>query len=207
MIYSAGRDCPVCGDAGEIIFLKSVASNQIFFTCYACHCACDSLPLDDCGCDEPLNFASNGYALATLEDIELANLVSLIADELPDDDLLFDGDEGFVPPERNPKDYDAKTIAVHLAKPLANGEKDWGVIFGKLRFDDGKLILDVDSEPKQFEILREWLCRIKPMYSKVSPYCNAELSLSLALRAFPNDAPPSELWEIAKRRNAKDAEK
>jgi hypothetical protein len=203
MIYSAGRDCPVCGDAGEIIFLKSVASGQIFFTCYACHCACDTLPLEDCGCDEPRNLAPNGYALATLEDVERAGLSSFVADELSEENLLFYGEEGFVAPERNPQDYDGKTVAVYLAVPLPNGEKDWSVLFGKLRFESGKLMLDVDSEPTRVEILREWLCRITPQYSKVFPYCEAELSLSLALRAFPNDTPPDELIEMAKRRNAR----
>ncbi len=155
----------------------------------------------------PLDLAPEGFALATLNDIEAAGFVSLIAEELPDDDLLFDGDDGFVPPERSPKDYNGKILAVQFANPLPNGEKDWGVLFGKLRLEGDKLILDIDSEPKQLEILHEWLCRIKPTYSKVFPYCEAKLDLSLALRAFPNDTPPSELMEMAKRRKTKEISK
>jgi hypothetical protein len=208
MIYSAGRTCPVCYDSSDIIFLKSVASGQVFFCCYSCGCAWDYLPTDEAFLDStPLDLAPEGFALADLNDIEAAGFVSLIAEELSDDDLLFDSDEGFIPPERNPQDYDGKTLAVHFANPLPNGEKDWGVLFGKSRVEEDKLILDIDSEPKKLEILREWLCRIKPTYSKVSPYCEAELDLSLALRAFPNDTPPSELMEMANRRKAKNASK
>ena len=155
----------------------------------------------------PLDLTPEGFGLATLNDIEAAGFISLITEEIPDDDLLFDSDEGFVPPERNSKDYAGKILAVHFANPLPNGEKDWGVLFGKLRVEGDKLILDIDSEPKQLEILREWLCRIKPTYSTVFPYYEAELYLSLALRAFPNDTPPSELMEMAKRRKAKEISK
>lgn len=154
MIYSAGRTCPVCYDSSDIIFLKSIASSQVFFSCYACGCAWNYLPNDDALLDSmPLDIAPEGFALADLNDIKVAGFVSLIAEELPDDDLLFDGDEGFVPPEKNPKDYDGKTVAVSFATPLPNGEKDWGVLFGNLRVEGNKLILDIDSEPKQLEIL------------------------------------------------------
>lgn len=202
MIYSAGKDCPVCFDSSDIIFLKSIASNQVFLSCYSCGCAWECLPDNDSELDStPLDFAPEGFTLATLHDIELAGFTTLITEELPDDDLLFDGDEGFVPPERNPQDYAGKTIAVTLATPLANGEKDWGVLIGKLRYENEKLILDIDSAQEQFEIKREWLCRIKRMYGgMLPPYSEAELTLSLALRAFPNDTPPSELMEIAKKR-------
>lgn len=44
MIYSAGRICPICDNASDVIFLKSEVSNQIFFACFSCACAWDKPP-------------------------------------------------------------------------------------------------------------------------------------------------------------------
>ncbi len=83
MIYSAGRNCPICFDSSGIIFLKKVHSNQIFFACYACGCAWETLPKEDEEFDilASEDFAPDGFLLATLPDIELANGTHLISQQ------------------------------------------------------------------------------------------------------------------------------
>lgn len=43
MIYSAGW-CPICGDEGDLFFLKNVRPGKIFFACDACGCAWKDSP-------------------------------------------------------------------------------------------------------------------------------------------------------------------
>jgi hypothetical protein len=98
MIYSAGRDCPVCFDSSDIVFLKNSATNQIFFACDSCACAWRKPPADDEAFDilAPKDFALEGFESASLSDIKLANLDHLISykyseilsQEYPTDELI-----------------------------------------------------------------------------------------------------------------------
>lgn len=83
MSYSAGRDCPICFDSSDIVFLKNTSTNQVFFACYACGCAWSKPPAEDEEFDilEPKDFAPEGFELASLSDIESANLKELISYE------------------------------------------------------------------------------------------------------------------------------
>ncbi|HEX8251075.1 MAG TPA: hypothetical protein VF599_23070 [Pyrinomonadaceae bacterium] len=85
MIYSAGRDCPICFDSSDIVFLKNTtaAAKQIFFACYACGCAWSKPPAKDEDFDilTPQDFAPEGFELAGLSDIKLAELDKFISVE------------------------------------------------------------------------------------------------------------------------------
>ena len=83
MIYSAGRTCPVCFDSSDVIFLKNIASEQIFFSCYACGCAWGRVPNSNDNFDilSPSDFAPGGFVLATMNDIQSSKLVQLVSQE------------------------------------------------------------------------------------------------------------------------------
>jgi hypothetical protein len=81
MIYSAGRDCPICYDSSDIVFLKDTVTNQIFFACYACGCAWNK-PREWEGVFDiltPKHIAPKGFEIATLSDIEASELKHLIS--------------------------------------------------------------------------------------------------------------------------------
>ena len=200
MIYSAG-DCPICS-GGDAIFLKNVESGKIFCACDGCSCAWN-LPFVEPRLEDLRDvdeFTAAGYSLATADDIEAATLSHLIVTELPDGDLRFDSHPGFRPPLRRPQDYDGKSIAVILAKPLSDGKKEWAFLTGTGTVENNTLYLERGAGQKRFEIRNEWLQRIKPMWPNDHvPYRNCELYLSLALNAFPNNTPPDELMKTAQK--------
>lgn len=80
MIYSAGRDCPICYDSSDIIFLKDKGNNQIFFACYACGCAWKQPRQWEGAFDiqTPKHIAPRGFEIATLSDIEASKLKHFI---------------------------------------------------------------------------------------------------------------------------------
>ena len=198
MIYAA-VECPVCV-GGDTIFLKNVESGQIFCACYACSLAFN-LPVDEMkDLGDVDEVASAGYSLASADEIKAAGLSHFIVRELPDGDLLFDGHPAFHPPHRRPQDYDGRSIAVILAKPMPDGKKEWAFLRGTGTVDNDALYLERGAGQKRFEIRNEWLERIRPMWpNNHLPYRDCELHLSLALNAFPNDTPPEDLMNSAQK--------
>jgi hypothetical protein len=83
MIYSAGRDCPICFDSSDIVYLKNCATDQIFFACFSCGCAWYKALewRDEFDILEPKAISPQGFVLANLTDIESADLQDLISFE------------------------------------------------------------------------------------------------------------------------------
>ena len=144
-------------------------------------------------------FAPDGYSLATADDIKVAG-DSRHCRRSVDDNLRFDGEPGFHPPTRRPQDYDGKWIAVILAKPLSDEKKEWAVLTGRGKVDNDTLFLETGRGRERFEIRKEWLQRIKPFGGECpGALFRQRLYLSLARNAFPNDQPPEELMQMAKK--------
>ncbi|HZS45312.1 MAG TPA: hypothetical protein VFC63_09445 [Blastocatellia bacterium] len=198
MIYRAG-DCPICDGAGDLFFLRSVRTDQIFFGCPECGCGWPKPSVDTDDLFDPKEVcAPEGYSLASKSEIDAAGLTHLIESEFSEEDLKFDGSHGFVPPYRDPQRYDGKTIVVTYAGRRGENEREWVTMVGLMKFEDGKLWIDRGQVRKRFEIIDEWIQRIKPQFKDargVGKEC--EYQMSLALNAFPNHNAPPELMEFA----------
>lgn len=98
MIYSAGW-CPICGDGGDLFFLKNIRSGKIFFACDACGCAWKDSPDIEENWEilQPIDLAPNGFSLATKPDIEIVSLAHLIFRNYSDYNFLFNDKDGFIP--------------------------------------------------------------------------------------------------------------
>jgi hypothetical protein len=82
--YSAG-DCPICIDAGALIFVFALDSNTLFVACPACGCAWASPPDPHVAnrTDPPSMLAPVGFRLATRDEISLAGLLGRVVDVHP----------------------------------------------------------------------------------------------------------------------------
>ncbi len=89
MLYSTG-DCPVCGPAGDILFVKDRVSNRLFFMCPSCGCAWANPPppyvLDTI--DPPQSFAPSGVVLPEKFEIVTKGLEAAIEREINDNEWM-----------------------------------------------------------------------------------------------------------------------
>ncbi len=80
MIYSAG-DCPVCKNAGELVFVVSLSTGNVFVRCAACDCAWPT-PTDRVDSIVATRvFAPQGYRPASRDEIAVVGLTGAIVSE------------------------------------------------------------------------------------------------------------------------------
>lgn len=95
-MYSAG-DCAVCASGGAAIFVKDVESGRVFLSYPECGCAWLESPkpfvVDTVYA--PIDFAPNGFCLATPNDIVAAGMADSIKSEATEASSGFVGSRGF----------------------------------------------------------------------------------------------------------------
>jgi hypothetical protein len=83
-------------------------------------------------------------------------------------------------------------LALLLISETDQGEDDWAVCSGVFRIRGGTALLDRGPGSPEFELLPEWLERIKPTNDGTRPILlNASHYLPLRVGELPEDAEPA----------------